>query len=480
MNLWDTLGIPPTNDIQKIRAAYHAQLQRISPEEDPVGFSQLHESYTLAMRIARNTASRAVPHPAPSNPPATAQSVSFQSDLLDFSILETDNPPAPRAAQYNFPDFLQDKYAVHPPDRLPSPTLVQNAFQRLFSMLKWAAEKEQTDYVFLLTQFLSTLSPQLRILLMEQLADCDEVCSLSQPFFLAAAQVCRTLSLAGPDAARWDNLTNLFLQLYQNVKRGQTHQKAYHQGDPSPEYQRPEPGSYLSQLLEKLISLSRQNAPRREILSLLDQKFFTQAYRAPLFLSALVQLLYEGALSPTVRRVLRGYYSSQELLPFIFSQSSEEDPVSLLRLQVIWLLLPDWRKRFWAPDGADAVQSLKRCRDARQHWLLFCFLLMFCIPPFLPLFSAIIPVFLVLVASIPLFYFLPPFFLSRFFFSMQENCCAALLFFLLSLLPFRFYTIGRISIFAAFLFFALAFCYSLQNLRDAKIKFKAGKDDSFA
>ena len=52
MNCWELLGIPPTRDLEVIKAAFAAQSRLHHPEEDPDGFATLKSAYQQARSIA--------------------------------------------------------------------------------------------------------------------------------------------------------------------------------------------------------------------------------------------------------------------------------------------------------------------------------------------------------------------------------------------------------------------------------------------
>lgn len=52
-DIWNVLGIEPTEDVGKIKAAYREKLIACNPEDDPEGFRQLREAYEEADRRAR-------------------------------------------------------------------------------------------------------------------------------------------------------------------------------------------------------------------------------------------------------------------------------------------------------------------------------------------------------------------------------------------------------------------------------------------
>lgn len=54
MNIWEILGIPPTEDIAKIKSAYAKQAKLNHPEEHPEEFKTLQNAYKIAMKLAKS------------------------------------------------------------------------------------------------------------------------------------------------------------------------------------------------------------------------------------------------------------------------------------------------------------------------------------------------------------------------------------------------------------------------------------------
>ena len=49
---WDVLGIEPTNDKTVIKRAFSKLAHKTNPEDDPEGYSKLHEAYKAALSYA--------------------------------------------------------------------------------------------------------------------------------------------------------------------------------------------------------------------------------------------------------------------------------------------------------------------------------------------------------------------------------------------------------------------------------------------
>lgn len=54
MNIWELLGISPTEDIAKIKSAYAKQAKLYHPEEHPEEFKALQNAYKLAIKLAKS------------------------------------------------------------------------------------------------------------------------------------------------------------------------------------------------------------------------------------------------------------------------------------------------------------------------------------------------------------------------------------------------------------------------------------------
>lgn len=64
MNIWEMLGILPTDDIAKIKAAYAAKAKEYHPEEHPEEFKALQKAYKTAVWLAKQ---KKTEQPAPQN-----------------------------------------------------------------------------------------------------------------------------------------------------------------------------------------------------------------------------------------------------------------------------------------------------------------------------------------------------------------------------------------------------------------------------
>ena len=48
-SFWSVLGIEPTDDIRAIKRAYTALAHKISPEDEPEKFREIHDAYKSAL-----------------------------------------------------------------------------------------------------------------------------------------------------------------------------------------------------------------------------------------------------------------------------------------------------------------------------------------------------------------------------------------------------------------------------------------------
>ena len=53
MNIWDVLGLAPTQDASAIRRAYAAAAAQYNPEDHPEEFLAVRQAYEQAMAYAR-------------------------------------------------------------------------------------------------------------------------------------------------------------------------------------------------------------------------------------------------------------------------------------------------------------------------------------------------------------------------------------------------------------------------------------------
>lgn len=60
MDVWEILGINPTNDLSSIKKAYAAKLKIHHPEDDPEGYQRLREAYDLVIKLSKNSNSEKV------------------------------------------------------------------------------------------------------------------------------------------------------------------------------------------------------------------------------------------------------------------------------------------------------------------------------------------------------------------------------------------------------------------------------------
>lgn len=70
MNIWDLLGLQPTQDSREIRRAYAEKAKAVHPEEDPEGFQLLRAAYEQALSLTKKSGKAP---PEPEAPPSPAQ-----------------------------------------------------------------------------------------------------------------------------------------------------------------------------------------------------------------------------------------------------------------------------------------------------------------------------------------------------------------------------------------------------------------------
>jgi len=91
MNIWNILGIQPTDSIDDIRAAYSEKIKQHHPEDDPEGFARLRDAYKLAIRIASIKPAEETPSPMRTRDDAAKLSVR-EVPAFDFSDPEKFTP----------------------------------------------------------------------------------------------------------------------------------------------------------------------------------------------------------------------------------------------------------------------------------------------------------------------------------------------------------------------------------------------------
>lgn len=96
MNIWNLLGLQPTQDTREIRRAYAEKAKAVHPEEDPEGFQLLRAAYEQALSLAKKTENV---RPEPEAPPSPAESAEAPLPAGEPEEMET---PA-----YDFDQLLE-------------------------------------------------------------------------------------------------------------------------------------------------------------------------------------------------------------------------------------------------------------------------------------------------------------------------------------------------------------------------------------
>lgn len=73
MDIWNCLGIPPTQDAREIRRAYAEKVKTVHPEEDPDGFQLLRVAYEQALFLAKNPGKAPPESQVPLSPAESAE-----------------------------------------------------------------------------------------------------------------------------------------------------------------------------------------------------------------------------------------------------------------------------------------------------------------------------------------------------------------------------------------------------------------------
>lgn len=89
MNIWEILGIPPTEDIGKIKSAYARQAKLCHPEEHPEEFKTLQNAYKIAVKLAKGGKEGIVLPKFPPERPEAEKEKTIEEYSFDFSGVDT-------------------------------------------------------------------------------------------------------------------------------------------------------------------------------------------------------------------------------------------------------------------------------------------------------------------------------------------------------------------------------------------------------
>lgn len=96
MNTWKILGIPPTDDIAKIKSAYAKQAKLYHPEEHPDEFKALQDAYKTAVKIAKSRkAGITITYSFPQKPADDSEQQAEAEEAPDADIPQVETEKAP-------------------------------------------------------------------------------------------------------------------------------------------------------------------------------------------------------------------------------------------------------------------------------------------------------------------------------------------------------------------------------------------------
>lgn len=94
MNIWDLLGLQPTQDIREIRRAYAKKVKTVHSEENPDGFQLLRTAYEQALSLAKKPGQARLEPETPLSPvergdasPPAGEPEEMETSVYDFDQL---------------------------------------------------------------------------------------------------------------------------------------------------------------------------------------------------------------------------------------------------------------------------------------------------------------------------------------------------------------------------------------------------------
>ena len=87
-NIWETLGIEPTEDIKTIKEAFSKRSKEVHPEENPEEFQELKRAYNIALKIAKTNEEISTPLFKEGINKIEKKEIIKKKSIFDFETLE--------------------------------------------------------------------------------------------------------------------------------------------------------------------------------------------------------------------------------------------------------------------------------------------------------------------------------------------------------------------------------------------------------